>query len=308
MSPETTTATASKNRKRTSQAARKGRIYTALGWVVVAAFVGVGLIAFFNPGGLGLLDLGTAMIAIGVSIAALAVGLVIALFSLRSTLTTLERHEARLVAQAEAHADLARDMQAQRDREQDEQLRQLSEMQSDMWHELEKAEREASHAKEEAVQVRASALNRRPRATEPGPFGDIHPVIDVEGIGEVYSKGLKDIGVETTEDLWRGNATYIAGHLAIEPSEVTAWQQMAELMAVKGIGPQYAELLVRAGVDSINALRRAEAEPLFARASDVNTAGKQRIQRGRFTAKTVQAWIDAARAHKSEARTAVAAR
>lgn len=89
--------------------------------------------------------------------------------------------------------------------------------------------------------------------------GDVHPVIEVEGIGEVYAERLQAMGVETTARLMFEDVDKMADAIKAKPGEVRNWQAMAELMMVNGIGPQYAELLVRAGVTSIQEFKKRSA-------------------------------------------------
>lgn len=81
------------------------------------------------------------------------------------------------------------------------------------------------------------------------------------------------------------------------PTTVEPWQSMAELMAVRGLGPQCAEALVRAGIDSIASLRKATPSTRSKAIEAVEKGRGQRIQGIHVTPKVAQRWIEAAREH-----------
>ncbi len=89
--------------------------------------------------------------------------------------------------------------------------------------------------------------------------GDIHPVVEVEGIGPVYAERLGQHGIKTTARLCYEDAARISAKIDVPMTNVENWQAMAQLMKVSGIGPQYAEALVRAGIDGIDELKRRSA-------------------------------------------------
>lgn len=134
----------------------------------------------------------------------------------------------------------------------------------------------------------------------PDPFGDVHKVQDVEGIGETFAEQLARLGIEDTVDLWHADAEQVGEALDVSPKTVTLWQRMAELMAINGVGPQYAELLARSGIHSVDELAEAEAEDVV---EAIETKQKDllvRIQGNVIRAERVQGWIDAARAHGTD--------
>lgn len=129
------------------------------------------------------------------------------------------------------------------------------------------------------------------------PFGDVHPVEDVEGIGETYGRQLAEIGIEDTRDLWNADVDRLAEALDASPKTVTRWQQMAELIAIDGIGPQYAELLARSGIHSVDDLARADAEELVEAIETKQKDLRVNIQGNVIRTDRVQGWIDSAQAH-----------
>ena len=78
---------------------------------------------------------------------------------------------------------------------------------------------------------------------------------EVEGIGPAYAERLAAAGVKTTDDLLEAGASAggrdkleaasgISGKLILE------WVNHVDLMRLKGVGSEYADLLEAAGVDS----------------------------------------------------------
>ena len=84
----------------------------------------------------------------------------------------------------------------------------------------------------------------------------IYKIIDIQGIGPVYAEKLIAIGIETVDQLLEKGADP-KGRQAIEEAtgidhgRVLTWVNHADLFRVKGIGPQFSELLEAAGVDTV---------------------------------------------------------
>jgi len=145
--------------------------------------------------------------------------------------------------------------------------------------------------------TRRSPHTSKGPAADPFDSGQVHPVRDVEGIGELYGELLDGIEVRDTRKLWNADATYVAGALKITPSVVSGWQSMAELMAVTGIGKQYAELLVRADVSSIEGLAGEAPQALLNRIQRLEKQQTNRIQGNTIGLPIVQSWIQEAQRH-----------
>lgn len=121
------------------------------------------------------------------------------------------------------------------------------------------------------------------------------PVIDIEGIGPAYATRLAEIGVKSIGELRGADAEGVAQGLGISATVVRQWQSMGELMEVPGIGPQFAELLVRSGVESVAQLRGHKPKALLEAINQANEGRKVRIQGRGVGPKTVESWIRAAR-------------
>ena len=102
-----------------------------------------------------------------------------------------------------------------------------------------------------------------------------YKIIDVEGIGEVYSKKLVDAGINTVEELLEKGckpagrkeleeATGITGKL------ILTWCNHADLMRINGVGPQFSELLEAAGVDTVKEFRHRVPANLQPKLEEIN--------------------------------------
>ena len=105
----------------------------------------------------------------------------------------------------------------------------------------------------------------------------IYKIIDIQGIGPVYAEKLIGIGIETVDQLLEKGAD-AKGRQAIEEATgirhdlVLTWVNHADLFRVKGVGPQFSELLEAAGVDTVKELRNRNAANLAAKMAEVNEA------------------------------------
>lgn len=99
-------------------------------------------------------------------------------------------------------------------------------------------------------------------------------VKDIEGIGPVLGSKLEKAGIVTVEALLENGATRsgranIARETGIPESQILEFVNMADLMRVKGVGAEFAELLKAAGVDTIKELRTRNAENLHQKLEQV---------------------------------------
>ena len=142
-------------------------------------------------------------------------------------------------------------------------------------------------------------LVAKKKHTKPSPFGDVSPVIAIEGVGPEYSERLVGMGIKNTKQLWEANATQVANAIRVPVHTVQSWQRMAELISVNDIGPQYAELLERSGVHSIDQLKSSTPTKLLAMVRKKQDSLKINIQGNHLGQATVSHWIDEAKAHKA---------
>ncbi|HPR87304.1 MAG TPA: DUF4332 domain-containing protein [bacterium] len=127
-----------------------------------------------------------------------------------------------------------------------------------------------------------------------------YKIADIEGIGASMSQKLKKADIKTVHGLLKAGATKkgrkeLAEASGIDEAVILKWVNMADLYRVKGIGKQYAELLEKAGVDTVKELRTRNAENLVAKLAEANAAGKKRMVRLLPGLKRVESWIEEAK-------------
>jgi predicted flap endonuclease-1-like 5' DNA nuclease len=104
-------------------------------------------------------------------------------------------------------------------------------------------------------------------------------ISEIEGIGPVYSEKLSGAGVNTVESLLEVGATKsgrkkLAADSGIDEAKILDWVNMADLFRIKGIGPQFAELLKASGVDTVKELKNRNADNLYAKLVEVQAEKK----------------------------------
>jgi hypothetical protein len=121
---------------------------------------------------------------------------------------------------------------------------------------------------------------------------------DIEGIGEVYARKLKDAGVPTLEVLLQKGATpkgrqEIAEKSGIAGKLVLEWVNHVDLLRVKCISTDWADLLEAAGVDTVPELAQRSAENLMTKLVEVNQ--EKNLVRALPTLSQVEGWIEQAK-------------
>ena len=98
---------------------------------------------------------------------------------------------------------------------------------------------------------------------------------DIEGIGETYQEKLKEIDIDSIEELLEEGNTKaerkaLAEKTGISEKLILNWVNRADLARVKGISTQYADLLEVSGVNTVPQLATRNAENLHAKMTEVN--------------------------------------
>jgi ribosomal protein L31 len=161
----------------------------------------------------------------------------------------------------------------------------------------------------EHVKVQQDTLKRSTQETrmarlrgetpaQPGKTPAKRSLIDIEGIGEVYARRLKDAGIPTPEALLQQGSTpkgrqEIAEKTGISGKLILEWINHVDLSRVKGIGSEWADLLEAAGVDTVPELAQRSAENLHARLIEVNQ--QKKLVRQLPTLSLVEGWIEQAK-------------
>jgi len=102
-----------------------------------------------------------------------------------------------------------------------------------------------------------------------------YQIIDIEGIGEVYAPKLQAAGINSPEQLLDKCADpagrkALADETGISPKLILKWTNHADLFRINGVGPQFAELLEAAGVDTVKEFRHRVAANLAPKLQEVN--------------------------------------
>ena len=102
---------------------------------------------------------------------------------------------------------------------------------------------------------------------------------EIEGIGPAYEEKLQKAGITTTEALLKKGATRsgrksVAEASGLSEGQVLSFVNMSDLMRVKGVGSEFAELLHAAGVDTLKELRNRNAANLHAALEETNAKKK----------------------------------
>ena len=119
----------------------------------------------------------------------------------------------------------------------------------------------------------------------------------VAGIGHRDATKLRKAGVRTSKALaecaaTRRGRTDLAKKTGLTPKDLQIWVHHADLLRVRGVGAEYAALLVEAGVDTLRDLRRRNPTALLAKIIGMN--GSQKVVDRLPTESMVENWISAA--------------
>ena len=104
-----------------------------------------------------------------------------------------------------------------------------------------------------------------------------YKIIDIEGIGDVYAEKLIAAGINKVSELLEKCAApkgrkALAEETGISEKLILKWTNHADLFRINGVGPQFAELLEAAGVDTVKEFRHRVAENLQPKLEETNAA------------------------------------
>jgi predicted flap endonuclease-1-like 5' DNA nuclease len=102
-----------------------------------------------------------------------------------------------------------------------------------------------------------------------------YKIIDIEGVGDVYAEKLQTAGIKKVSELLEKCAApkgrkELAEATGISEKLILKWTNHADLFRINGVGPQFAELLEAAGVDTVKEFRHRVAENLQPKLVEVN--------------------------------------
>ena len=129
-----------------------------------------------------------------------------------------------------------------------------------------------------------------------------YEIVDIEGIGAVYGEKLAAARIQTTADLLsrcgsRGGRKRTAESRGLSEKLLLTWSNLADMMRISGIGPQFAEMLEAAGVDTVKELATRRADNLAAKMLEVNPA--KNLANATPAETIVDGWIAAAKSTES---------
>lgn len=120
----------------------------------------------------------------------------------------------------------------------------------------------------------------------------------IEGVGPSFAEKLSTAGIKTTDDLLQKCAVAsgrkaIAEATGIGEPTILKWSNHADLMRIKGVAGEYAELLEASGVDTVKELGHRNAENVATKMGEVNA--QKKLTRAVPGPLVVAKWIDQAR-------------
>ena len=125
-----------------------------------------------------------------------------------------------------------------------------------------------------------------------------YKIIDIQGVGPVYAEKLTAAGIQKVSQLLEKGKTpkgrkELEEATGIRHDLILTWVNHADLFRVKGIGPQFSELLEAGGVDTVKELAHRNAVNLEKTLKEVNE--KEHRTRRVPTAAELQKMIDLAK-------------
>lgn len=102
-----------------------------------------------------------------------------------------------------------------------------------------------------------------------------YKVIDIEGVGPVYAEKLQAAGIMKASQLLEKCAKpagrkALAEVAGVADTMILKWANHCDLYRIKGVGPQFAELLEAAGVDTVKEFGHRVPANLVKKMQEVN--------------------------------------
>ena len=124
-----------------------------------------------------------------------------------------------------------------------------------------------------------------------------HKIKDIKGLDDETKKKMEEAGIKDVEHLMEqcstpARKTALAKKLGIPGSQLTEFVNRADLLRLKGVGPEMANLLEEGGVDSVKELRRRTPENLANKLKALND--EKKIAHRAPTLQQIQGWIQQA--------------
>lgn len=124
-----------------------------------------------------------------------------------------------------------------------------------------------------------------------------YPIAGIDGLDGEEAEKLRAAGIRTCHALLARARTprsrrQLSETCGIDECIILRWARIADLTRVRGVAPEYAELLEAAGVGTVKDLRRRNAARLAEQLAEINK--DRRLVRLPPGEKRVSAWIAAA--------------
>ncbi|MCA1812544.1 MAG: DUF4332 domain-containing protein [Halobacteriales archaeon] len=117
------------------------------------------------------------------------------------------------------------------------------------------------------------------------------PIETVEGIGSTYGQELRKAGIAKVEQFFVADPAEVAARTGLNPHLVRKWHDQVLLQAIDGIGPQFSELLVRAGVRDLRQMAEAKPASLAQQLNAYEASLGKRVQGRTITSELAEDWV-----------------
>ena len=143
---------------------------------------------------------------------------------------------------------------------------QIDELEATWRSKCDRVERERDSLQQQLADSSSAAVATATPSAAPSKVTS-YPVEEVEGIGKKYGKVIREMEITTTQEFLdkccqMEGRIQVAEKVGIEDFVVGKWASMCDLMRVPGIRGQFAELMVYAGIDSVQDLAKQNPERL----------------------------------------------
>ena len=123
-------------------------------------------------------------------------------------------------------------------------------------------------------------------------------VEEIEGVGPAIAEKLATAGVSSVEELLekggsKAGRVALAEATGVAETNILKFVNHADLFRINGVGPQFAELLEAAGVDSVAELAQRNAENLAVKLKETNDA--KNLANSTPSEGAVSKWIEEAK-------------
>ena len=131
-----------------------------------------------------------------------------------------------------------------------------------------------------------------------------YPILSLDGVCTETAGKFKAVGIRTSSKLLERARTpkdrkTLSAASGLDASQILRFANMADLMRLRGVGQEYAELLEAAGVDTVKELKNRNAANLTRAMAEANArsiaSARKPLVRLLPSEKTVTKWISQAK-------------